>query len=688
MSGSYRLGLGIVAALAAVVGMLVVVSAAAAHARLLRSVPGDETRVARLPSAVRVFFDDAVQVASGIRVVDSAGRNRLGGSPWVRAGGRELVIPLRGGGRPGEVSALWRIVSDDGHLESGVVTFGVGIAPRRALLHASTPLPAGTAVLRAFFFAGLLLTVGAAGYVVAQGRSRVRRDRRLLGLLTGAYAAAFAGALGLAVGGPAGTRFDLAYQVGAAVAAVGCLAALAAFRYAALRIVALVAALALLPVPTLAGHALDSGQPRGLSVALDLLHVAAASLWTGGVAMLVLDLVGPREPAEGFPGIDRLRRFSAVALPSVAVLAGTGFGRAYLELDALAQLWSTGYGRVLLVKSALLLVLVVFGWRNRRRIADRVFARDAWRRPLAAELVLLGSLVAAVAVLTSLAPGVARRAAAVPARTALATGPLRLPQDDYVVQAREARELAVVLWVGPGRRHDRLRVSVLDPAGQGLSGLSLSATAAGRTERMAPCGFGCYAADVPAAGRVALHLARPDSRAERLAFRVPARAVPAAALVSRADRVYRSLRSLTIHERLASGPGDVVHTTFRVVAPDRLAYAIAGGPQAVVIGARRWDRATPDGRWSRSAQSPLREPEPFWGDGQIRNAHVLARSPSVVVVSFFAPAIPAWFTVDVDRRTLRTSRLEMIAAAHFMRHTYTGFDAPTTIEPPRVAKKP
>ena len=53
------------------------------------------------------------------------------------------------------------------------------------------------------------------------------------------------------------------------------------------------------------------------------------------------------------------------------------------------------------------------------------------------------------------------------------------------------------------------------------------------------------------------------------------------------------------------------------------------------------------------------------------------------MVSFFAPAIPTWFTIDVDRRTWRTLQLEMIGAAHFIHHRYTGFDAPTRVEPPR-----
>ena len=55
---------------------------------------------------------------------------------------------------------------------------------------------------------------------------------------------------------------------------------------------------------------------------------------------------------------------------------------------------------------------------------------------------------------------------------------------------------------------------------------------------------------------------------------------------------------------LASSPTNRVVTRFEMVAPDRLAYRIEGGQQAVVIGAHRWDRS-PGGRWVPSAQSSL-----------------------------------------------------------------------------------
>jgi hypothetical protein len=51
-------------------------------------------------------------------------------------------------------------------------------------------------------------------------------------------------------------------------------------------------------------------------------------------------------------------------------------------------------------------------------------------------------------------------------------------------------------------------------------------------------------------------------------------------------------------------------------------------------------------------------------------------------ISFVDPSVPAWYTASIDKRTHRTLALEMTAPAHFMRHTYSGFDGPLSIEPP------
>ena len=47
--------------------------------------------------------------------------------------------------------------------------------------------------------------------------------------------------------------------------------------------------LALLPLPSVGGHALDPGRPR-VEVGVDLLHLAAAAVWTGGLVQLAFAL--------------------------------------------------------------------------------------------------------------------------------------------------------------------------------------------------------------------------------------------------------------------------------------------------------------------------------------------------------------------------------------------------------------
>jgi hypothetical protein len=164
----------------------------------------------------------------------------------------------------------------------------------------------------------------------------------------------------------------------------------------------------------------------------------------------------------------------------------------------------------------------------------------------------------------------------------------------------------------------------------------------------------------------------------------------ATALVRRSGRVWRNLKTLVWHERLASSPDRVLRTVYSAVAPSSLSYRIAGGPQAVVIGTRRWDRASPTDSWQRSSQQPpLRQPVPLWS--AVRDAHVvgsgIVRGRPVWRVTFFDPRTPAWFTVALDKRTLRTLELRMVATAHFMHHVYGQFNEPLKLEPPNDRKE-
>jgi putative copper export protein len=469
-------------------------------------------------------------------------------------------------------------------------------------------------------------------------------------LMLGAFLLVFVGVSGVAHDVSVSTRFGTVMAVAAVIAGLGAVLAAVAPVFPRLEPLPFLAAFALLPLPTLAGHSLDRGRPV-LEPVVDLLHVAAASFWLGGLAALGLALTGSGDRAS------MLRRFSNVALVSVGVLAATGVISAFAELRSLDQLWSTGYGQLLIVKSALLAALVAVGWVNRYRLLPRL-SFETLRRSVAVELMLFAGLIGAVALLTDLRPGRDRVAVA-------SAAPVKGPPP--MVQAGESGDLAVALAVRPAGAE----LVALDPDGRRVGGLTVTIAGVAASS----CGSGCYGASGSFIGEVPVSV---DGR--KLVFRFPARARPAGVLVARATTAFRSLRSVDYVERLASSPRDKVVAEFTLERPDRLEYRIRGGADGIIIGSRRWDRAR-GGQWVPSPQDPASQPEPIWA-GHVQNAYLLETTPTTYVVSFLKPTGPAWFTVRLDRRTLLPRSLRMTAPAHFMTHSYTRFNAAPKIRAP------
>jgi hypothetical protein len=255
------------------------------------------------------------------------------------------------------------------------------------------------------------------------------------------------------------------------------------------------------------------------------------------------------------------------------------------------------------------------------------------------------------------------------------------PPPGAVVFARESGTSALGLAVVPGGPRPLTRVSVLNGQGTGQAGLSVSAAG---TE-LAPCGAGCYQGHVPARllrGKVDVELGgRP------YAFELPPTLDLRSGMgtMARATKVWRRLKTLVWHERLAASPTDALYTVYRAVAPDQLAYTISRRSSAIIIGTKRWDRPTPSAKWVESPQQPpIRQPVPFWASyatARVLGQGVVGGKP-VWIVSFFDPLTPAWFEARVEKSTGRTLVLDMIAVAHFMHHVYGPFDAPFELHPP------
>jgi copper transport protein len=148
---------------------------------------------------------------------------------------------------------------------------------------------------------------------------------------------------------------------------------------------------------SLSGHSAADAGSSWLSQLADWAHLAAASLWVGGLVQLAF-VVWPKAP-------DLRRaaflRFSKLATVLIAVLLSAGIYLSILRLPRLSDLWTVSYGQVLLVKLALVSLALLWG------AAHHFLVRPALERgaPLFANLPrsLMGESAVGMAILLAAA---------------------------------------------------------------------------------------------------------------------------------------------------------------------------------------------------------------------------------------------------------------------------------------------
>ena len=116
--------------------------------------------------------------------------------------------------------------------------------------------------------------------------------------------------------------------------------------------------------PAFAGHAGLHDSHSAATVSL-LIHIAAVSIWVGGLAVVVaLGRCEPRSALRVLPA------FSVLALWCVILIAETGLLNASLRLSLPTEFIGTLYGSLIIGKATLLGWLVALGYRQRRRVID------------------------------------------------------------------------------------------------------------------------------------------------------------------------------------------------------------------------------------------------------------------------------------------------------------------------------
>ena len=164
-------------------------------------------------------------------------------------------------------------------------------------------------------------------------------------------------------------------------------------------IVAIDGPIAALVAFVIVGHT-RTASPVALTMALDVVHLAAAAVWTGGLVAL---LVALREPSDAGSRSTVVARFSSVATVAILAVALAGAVLGWGIVGAWDALTGTTYGVLLLVKVGLFAVLAAVGGYNRFRLVGRVAGVEptaavaVLRRTLGVEALLVVAIIAVVA---------------------------------------------------------------------------------------------------------------------------------------------------------------------------------------------------------------------------------------------------------------------------------------------------
>lgn len=168
--------------------------------------------------------------------------------------------------------------------------------------------------------------------------------------------------------------------LGAAVVAVLSRFALTV-RWAAAALGIAVASLA--PV-ALTGHTASSGS-HDLATTSLLLHLVGASLWVGGLAALAWVAMHGSKRLEA-----AIIRYSSLALWAFIIVAVSGVVNASVRLRSLHDLFGEPYGQLVLVKTAALIALGIFGYYQRKRI---IAAGAGFLRLALTEILIMATAV-------------------------------------------------------------------------------------------------------------------------------------------------------------------------------------------------------------------------------------------------------------------------------------------------------
>ncbi|HEX7058104.1 MAG TPA: copper resistance protein CopC [Bacilli bacterium] len=350
-----------------------------AHAVLEQATPFANSELNAAPQSVELTFNERVDPdLFSLQVIDSRGKSVTSQKAAISPDHKSLSLKL-----PklpnGVYTVTYRVISADGHPVEQSYVFSIG-----KLANAAPAQPASSAITAAaqnialwltrtlYYFALLTLT----GWIfwLASGKlddlANLRRQRYWLRILKAAFLATVmltgvsqistmlkdAGVRGL----PSVLLHSVYGHSLLVLLAVSVLLLLTPMRWKAANFIWLIAAWA---AEAAAGHAV-AAQRNWLALPMDMLHVAFAAIWAGGLFVIVLFWKQETAAMKRF-----IRPFSRTALIGMFVLAVSGVILAHTLLPGMATVGRTTWSWLLFAKIALYILVIVTAFFLRKLLA-------------------------------------------------------------------------------------------------------------------------------------------------------------------------------------------------------------------------------------------------------------------------------------------------------------------------------
>ena len=443
-------------------------SPALAHARLTRSEPASGGR-GESPHFVRLWFSERPETRlTAITLRDERGMSFSVFAPQSESQDPlKVSFPIAANLPAGKYTVDWRTVSSDGHPSHGRFSFtvvGVQTVPgtesasvsrfpasttpslsslpfdetAESAMYGTSSSSVENSVTRALSFGGIVLVIGAIVFnllVVARSDRigdelvwRMESRAAVVGvsastlIIIAAFIRLFLESRmmnampGMEPMGMTAVLMNTQWGFAMRLQIIAASSALIAFAVAIPRVrgawvIASLAGAVLAVTPALAGHAAATPRFHFLMILTDFLHVIGASSWLGNLACVMfigVPILLRTGVADRWQSIAVLvNTFSPIALVSAIIVVLSGVIASWVHLERPSALWATSYGQVLLLKLALVVVTLVIGAYNFRRVQPLLVEEEGTRRlrrSAALELTTGALIILVTGFLTGISP--------------------------------------------------------------------------------------------------------------------------------------------------------------------------------------------------------------------------------------------------------------------------------------------